>query len=57
MGLDSCDAVLETAGRKNVPVILDVDLGHLPPMMPLVVGSLANVTFTGQNLTVEMIYA
>ena len=28
----------------HVPVIMDVDLGHLPPMMPLIVGSLADVT-------------
>ena len=31
----------EVAAKKNVPVIMDVDLGHLPPMMPLVVGSMA----------------
>ncbi len=44
MNLDAYDAVLETAGRSHVPVIMDVDLGHLPPMMPLVTGSMAKVT-------------
>jgi len=54
MGLDACDAVLEVAGRKGVPVIMDVDLGHLPPMMPLIVGSLADITVSGNNIKVEM---
>lgn len=54
MGLDAYDAVLEVAGRKGVPVVMDVDLGHLPPMMPLIVGSLAEVTVSGNDLEVEM---
>ena len=56
MGLDAYDAVLEVAGRKNVPVILDVDLGHLPPMMPIVVGSLADVAVKGNDIRIEMRY-
>ncbi|MCH5345208.1 MAG: LD-carboxypeptidase [Acetatifactor sp.] len=56
MGLDAYRAVLEVAGRKNVPVIMDVDLGHLPPMMPLVVGSLAKVSIWGGNIRVAMEY-
>lgn len=54
MNLDSCEAVLDVAGRKNVPVVLDADLGHRPPMMPLVVGSMADVKFGGDKLRVEM---
>lgn len=56
MGLDAYDAVLETAGRKGVPVIMDVDLGHLPPMMPLVVGSMADVTVDGNDIRIGMRY-
>lgn len=56
MNLDAYDAVLEVAGRKNVPVIMDADLGHLPPMMPLVVGSAADVTVEGNSVRVEMEY-
>lgn len=52
INLDEYNAVLEVAGRKNVPVIMDVDLGHRPPMMPLVVGSLAEVTVMGNSVTV-----
>ena len=56
MDLDRYGAVLEVAGKKGVPVLMDIDLGHLPPMMPLVVGSLAEVTFEGKELIVEMQY-
>ncbi len=54
MNLDACGAVLEVAGRKNVPVVMDVDLGHLPPMMPLVVGSMADVAVKGNDIRIEM---
>ena len=56
MNLDARDAVLKMAGNKGVPVVLDVDLGHRPPMMPLVVGSLAKVTYGGEQLTIRMQY-
>lgn len=55
MNLDNLNAFLEVAGRKNVPVVLDVDLGHKPPMMPLIVGSMAEVAYKGSTeLTVDM---
>ena len=56
MNLDTCGAVMEVAGRKNVPVVLDADIGHRPPMMPLVVGSMADVKFSGNHLAVDMQY-
>ena len=55
MNLDTHSAVLEVAGRKDVPVVFDVDLGHRPPMIPLVVGSMADVTVEGSSrMKVEM---
>lgn len=54
MGLNAYGAVLEVAGRKGVPVVMDVDLGHLPPMMPLIVGSLGDVTVDGNDISVKM---
>lgn len=56
MGLDAYQAVLEVAGRKNVPVIMDVDIGHLPPMMPIVVGSVGEVTVKGNDITIDYRY-
>ncbi len=53
-GLDAYQAVLEVAAAKNVPVIMDVDIGHLSPMMPLIVGSMANVYVKGNQISVEM---
>lgn len=56
MNLDHIQAVLGIVNAMNVPAILDVDLGHLPPMMPLVEGSLADVTVEGNALSVTMRY-
>ena len=44
MGLDQYRAVWDLLKEYGVPVIMDVDLGHLPPMMPLICGSLAEVS-------------
>lgn len=54
MGLNAYDAVLTVAGKYNVPVIMDADVGHLPPMMPLVIGSLAEVAVSGNDMEVNM---
>ncbi len=54
MGLDAYRAVLEVAGRRNVPVIMDVDLGHLPPMMPIMVGCLGDVRVQGNEIEIKM---
>ncbi|MBR1854767.1 MAG: LD-carboxypeptidase [Lachnospiraceae bacterium] len=54
MGLDAYEAVLKVAGEKNVPVVMDVDLGHLPPMMPLIVGSYAEVDVEDNDIRIQM---
>ncbi|MDO4291861.1 MAG: LD-carboxypeptidase [Eubacteriales bacterium] len=54
MGLDAYQAVLAVASRLQVPVIMDVDLGHLPPMMPLITGSLAEVSVKGNDISIHM---
>ena len=54
MGLDAYQAFLEVAAGKNAPVIMDVDLGHLPPMMPLIVGSKADVHVKGNQIAIDM---
>lgn len=54
--LDAYQAVLAIAARYNVPVIMDLDIGHLAPMMPLVVGSMADVRVKGNDIDVKMIY-
>lgn len=56
MGLDAYQAVLAVAAKYQVPVIMDLDMGHLSPMMPLVVGSVATVALRGNHVRVEMEY-
>ena len=54
MGLDQYRAVTEVLEELSVPVILDADIGHLPPMMPLVSGALARAEYCGGRLALEM---
>lgn len=54
MGLDQYHAVLDLLQEYNVPIVMDVDIGHLPPQMPLICGSFAHVTVEGNDLTIEM---
>lgn len=49
MGLDHIRAVTEALQEFEVPILLDVDLGHLPPMIPLIVGSMAQVRYLPEN--------
>jgi muramoyltetrapeptide carboxypeptidase LdcA involved in peptidoglycan recycling len=52
--LDTYQAILDIALRKQVPIILDADIGHHPPMMPLITGSLATVTYQNNQISVQM---
>lgn len=54
MGLDHYHAVYDLLEELQVPVVMDVDLGHLPPMMPLICGSSATVVINGNEIGVEM---
>lgn len=53
-GCNRLNAVTDMLSSFNVPILLDVDLGHLPPMMPLVSGALAAVTATPGRLKIDM---
>ena len=46
MGLDHIRAATDVLEELQVPILLDVDIGHLPPMIPLISGSLADVSYT-----------
>lgn len=48
---DAFGGVLE---KYNVPVILDADIGHLSPMMPLITGSYAEISATKDNININM---
>ena len=51
MGLDQYRAVTNILGKYNVPILMDADLGHLPPSMPMMVGSFAELKRSGDDLT------
>lgn len=53
-GLDQYRAVTDILKPLGVPVVMDVDLGHLPPMMPLISGGYAAVDVQGNDITIEM---
>lgn len=56
MGLDAYQAVLDVAAKYQVPVIMDMDIGHYAPMMPLVTGSMATVDVNGNDVQIAMEY-
>jgi muramoyltetrapeptide carboxypeptidase LdcA involved in peptidoglycan recycling len=52
-GMDMHDAVLGVIEKYNVPVIMDADLGHLPPAIPFVTGALAAIS-ADENIKIRM---
>lgn len=54
MGLDQYEAVYEVVKKYDVPVLMDLDIGHIPPMMPLICGSIARIHAEGNRYTVKM---
>ena len=56
LGLDQYQAVTDILRDYKVPVVMDADIGHLPPMMPLVSGSYASVRIKGNDIVIDMEY-
>ena len=56
MGLDHYHAVTDILKDFEVPIIMDMDIGHRSPMMPLVCGSMAEVCVKGNDVTIDMKY-
>ena len=48
-GLDPYNAVLGILEDYGVPVLMDVDLGHLPPKLPFISGGYVRVSPYGKN--------
>lgn len=53
MGMDQYKAVVDELAGYNVPIIMDVDLGHLPPMMPVICGSVTDVSLYHNEIFLE----
>ena len=52
-GIDHYRAVVDLLAEYEVPVIMDLDIGHFSPMMPLVCGGTADVSVVGQKITIK----
>ena len=55
-GADQYNAVTSILGELGVPIIMDTDIGHLPPMMPIVSGAIGEVKASGNDLKIKYIY-
>ena len=53
MELDQYEAVLSQLREINVPVLMDLDFGHLPPTMPLICGAHARVQCRGSRIAID----
>lgn len=53
-GLNQYTAVTDILSKYNVPIIMDADIGHCAPMMPLVCGGYAKVQAKGNDIIVSM---
>ena len=47
------DALMQGLGDLNFPVIYDADIGHIPPQMQIINGSVGNVEFVNGKVTVH----
>lgn len=54
LGLDQYKAVYDIVSHQHVPILMDADIGHLSPMVPLITGSYAKVNSEGDNWSVSM---
>ena len=52
MGLNQYNAVTDLFAEYNVPILMDLDIGHHPPMIPIVVGSIAKVKFAENHFEI-----
>lgn len=52
-GIDQYRAVTDLLSEYNVPIIMDADIGHLPPMMPMICGSTADITVDGNVISIQ----
>ena len=53
-GLDQYHAVTDLLASYNIPIFMDLDIGHIPPMMPLILGSYAKADLSGNDFKIQM---
>jgi len=53
-GCDFYNAAEEMLGKYDVPILMDLDFGHLPPQIPLISGSFARVAHKDNKFKISM---
>lgn len=53
LGIDHINAVVDILNDFNVPILLDVDLGHLAPNMPIKNGVKCEVKYENKNIFIK----
>ena len=56
LGVDMYSAVTDMVGEFGVPIIMDLDIGNLPPMMPIISGGLADVEAEENDIKIKYIF-
>ncbi|GAA1444995.1 LD-carboxypeptidase [Mycobacterium cookii] len=51
------EAVLDALGRLDLPIVWDLEIGHVPPHLPLVNGALARVVVDGDRQEISQTLA
>ena len=54
MGLDHYEAVKGIVEKYNVPILMDADIGHLPPAVSIISGSMADIEVKGGKYRIKM---
>ena len=53
LGVDRFNAAIDILGPLGKPILIDVDLGHLAPSMPIKTGALAEARYENGNLIID----
>jgi muramoyltetrapeptide carboxypeptidase LdcA involved in peptidoglycan recycling len=52
LGVDQYNAVTDVVGDMKVPVVMDAEIGHIDPMLPVVMGATARVDVKQNDLSI-----
>ena len=55
-GIDQYRAVTDLLEEYHVPIITDLDIGHLAPMMPIICGGTAKISVKGNDISIQYTY-
>ena len=53
MRLDRHGAVKRVLKDMGVPIVMDIDLGHLPPAIPIITGAIGRVEAKGNDFRIS----